>query len=355
MKPGVHKEPNLEGEKSMKSKHLLPLSSLLVLGMLISGCNFPLGVSPTEVAVINPETETTTATPTVEPSVPTTETPPTSTPTPTATEVPPSPTPGEEGCIDKAAFVADVTIPDDTPISGGASFTKTWRLQNAGTCTWTSSYALVYSHGDQMSGPAALPLAGAVAPGSTVDLSVNLIAPAAPGTYQGFWKLRNNSGVLFGVGGGGNVAFWVKIVVQPTPTPTLEILALEPIFIPLIFNADFDISFENVHDCGGADYATFKVKNTGTVNLEAARQHIVDLDTSGNLYGPAYSSSPFIAGPFACPAGADTLSVGDTRYIAASVGLAAPSGHHGKATVEMCSKNDMTGFCEEKVVTFIFP
>src|SRR5258706_10212245 len=55
---------------------------------------------------------------------------------------------------DWAAYVKDVTIPDGTIFAPGAQFTKTWRLQNIGTCTWTSSYTLVFSSGDSISGPA---------------------------------------------------------------------------------------------------------------------------------------------------------------------------------------------------------
>lgn len=127
--------------------------------------------------------------------------PPTATPEPAA------------GCTDRAAFIADVSIPDGTEVAAGDAFTKTWRLRNAGTCTWTSSYALVFSHGDQMGGPSAIPLPGIVSPGQAIDLSVNLTAPASEGDYQGFWKLRNQDGVLFGVGGNGQTAFWVKITV----------------------------------------------------------------------------------------------------------------------------------------------
>jgi hypothetical protein len=137
-----------------------------------------------------------------------------------------------------AAFVSDVSYPDGADVEPGDSFTKTWRLRNNGSCTWTSSYALVFDHGDGMNGPAAVPLAGAVPPGGTVDLSVNLQAPNSPGTYQGYWLLRNNSGVLFGIGASGNTAFWVKIEVpEPTPTPTatgLVIITLQPIFPPLL-------------------------------------------------------------------------------------------------------------------------
>src|SRR5512135_3467629 len=48
---------------------------------------------------------------------------------------------------DRAQFIADVTVPDGTRFSPGAAFTKTWRLKNVGTCTWSTSYTLVFSSG----------------------------------------------------------------------------------------------------------------------------------------------------------------------------------------------------------------
>jgi hypothetical protein len=204
----------------MKHKQYLRLLNWLLVGaFLLSACNFPLEVSvnsplPTEDSggeagdSESPESETQ-ATPTEEPPLPT-DTP---EPTPTATEAPPTNTPEPTGCTNVASFVSDVTYPDDTEVDADSFFTKTWRLRNDGSCTWTSSYALVFSHGDQMGGPAETTLAGAVPPGSTVDISSSMTAPTDPGTYQGFWKLRSNDSVLFGVGTDGSVAFWVKIVV----------------------------------------------------------------------------------------------------------------------------------------------
>lgn len=138
---------------------------------------------------------------------------PTSAPSPTGAG-------GAAGCSDRAAFVRDVTVPDDTSYAGGTSFTKTWRLRNAGTCAWTADYALVFDRGDTMSASASVPLSSAVSPGQTVDLSVNLVAPTTPGSYQGYWKLRNGAGATFGVGTAGDAPFWVKIVVPGAVTPT---------------------------------------------------------------------------------------------------------------------------------------
>jgi len=130
----------------------------------------------------------------------------------------PSPTPG---CTDRASFVKDVTIADGTYLSPGQPFVKIWRLRNTGTCTWTTDYAIVFVDGHKMGGPASVPLRGPVVPGSVVDLSVALNAPAGNGTYEGKWRLRNANGGLFGTESGPDgAAFWVRIIVGPPPTPT---------------------------------------------------------------------------------------------------------------------------------------
>jgi hypothetical protein len=109
-------------------------------------------------------------------------------------------------------FVADVTIPDGTVLNTNQAFTETWRLKNVGTCTWTSGYKLVFDGGDRMSAPDYVTLtSGTVSPGSTVDISVDLKAPADTGTYQGNYRLKEPGGVLFGIGASASGYFWVKI------------------------------------------------------------------------------------------------------------------------------------------------
>ena len=139
---------------------------------------------------------------------------------PTNTPVPPTATQIPIPC-DRATFVEDVTYPDNKEVSGGTTFVKTWRLRNNGSCTWNSSYALVFDHGDAMGGPASAQLTtGTVAPGQLIDVSVTLKAPSTPGTYQGYWKLRNGAGVIFGIGGDAQSSFWVKIKSINPATPT---------------------------------------------------------------------------------------------------------------------------------------
>lgn len=112
---------------------------------------------------------------------------------------------------DQVKFVKDVTIPDEMDIAPGERFTKTWRLQNAGSCPWGIGYLLYFESGDILGGPSSQDLTSVtVQSGETLDISVDLVAPQETGTYQGFWKLRNVKGEGFGVGEFSK-AFWVKI------------------------------------------------------------------------------------------------------------------------------------------------
>lgn len=145
----------------------------------------------------------------------------TATLTPTGTA---SPT-AEVALIDKAAFVADVTVPDGSPFPASTAFTKTWRVKNVGTATWTTNYALVFVSGEQMGGPAEVPLPANVKPDETVDISVALTSPQRLAFYTGFWQLRNADGEFFGVGAGANEPLYVQIQVtggggNTTPAPT---------------------------------------------------------------------------------------------------------------------------------------
>jgi hypothetical protein len=143
-------------------------------------------------------------------------------PTPTATKTPSpiTPTVPPSAC-DKAQFLADVNIPDGTLLQPGAQFTKTWKLKNVGTCPWSKdTYQLVFFSGERMGGPASAPFTENVAVGATVNISVNLTAPSAAGSYRGYWMFKNAKGDLFGIGLQANKPWWVDIKVSgPTVTP----------------------------------------------------------------------------------------------------------------------------------------
>ena len=57
------------------------------------------------------------------------------------------------GCIPSAVLVGE-NPPDNTAFLPGEYFWKTWTFVNTGTCTWDTSYSLVFWSCDQMGGSA---------------------------------------------------------------------------------------------------------------------------------------------------------------------------------------------------------
>ncbi len=121
-----------------------------------------------------------------------------------------TPAEGVKPC-ERAEFVSDVTVPDGSEFSPGQTFIKTWRLKNTGSCTWTTSYRIVFESGNVLGAPPSFNLPVNVPPDGLVDISVNMKAPDQPRDYESYWKLQNPQGVIFGLGSGGDKAFWVKI------------------------------------------------------------------------------------------------------------------------------------------------
>lgn len=142
---------------------------------------------------------------------------PTDTPavTPPAALTPAPPSNAAPGATcDLASYVTDVSVPDGTVFEPSQKFTKTWRLKNIGTCTWSTGYTLIHTGGVRMDGAQATPLSKPVAPGEMIDVSVDLVTPGYAGEFTGFWKLKNTSGKSFGVLPSGDMPLWVKINVQ---------------------------------------------------------------------------------------------------------------------------------------------
>lgn len=125
----------------------------------------------------------------------------------------------------RAGNVIDVTYADNTVVKPGEAFTKTWKLTNMGTGTWTPNFKLIFVSGDAMSAPASKAIGKTVAPGQSVELSVSLVAPSTPKTYQGKWMLQTESGTNFGIGENAAGTFWVKVIVQDTFAITNAVLS----------------------------------------------------------------------------------------------------------------------------------
>jgi hypothetical protein len=106
----------------------------------------------------------------------------------------------------------DVNVPDNTTMSPGQDFVKTWKIKNIGSCTWDAGYKLVFSYGDDELKGEAQPLAAAIGPQQEAEVSVQFTAPDLPGSYFSVWTMQNAKGITFQ--GNDNKALYVKIVVQ---------------------------------------------------------------------------------------------------------------------------------------------
>ena len=74
-----------------------------------------------------------------------------------------------------------------------------------------------------MGAPDFIALPKIVTPGETIDISIQLTAPEAPGTYKGIWSFEDLNGKRFGLGAVSTGEIWVqvKVIAAPTSTPTL--------------------------------------------------------------------------------------------------------------------------------------
>ena len=283
-------------------------------------------------------TESITNTPTGTPTTPPTS-PPAVTATNTATSIP----------CNKAQFVSDITYPDDTEVTKNTAFVKTWRLKNTGSCTWTSGYRLVFSHGDQMGAPGEVSFtSGTVAPGQTVDVSVNLTAPSSNGTYRGDFRLKAPDGQIFGIGANADSSFYVQI---KTVTGMLPLITVQP--LPTMFIAtNFTPKYQQTIDCtgNGLDYLlSFKIKNTGTFSLESFK--IVVQDTTMNQ--TYQQTDNFIGMGSVCIAMvSNSLLASDSGYL--RIQIPDPVvGHQMKANFKGCTQDNLGGICVEKSINFI--
>jgi hypothetical protein len=181
------------------------LLAILLILFLLSACT----PTPTPTPFIPPKAATPTL-PLVQGNTPVI---PTFTPQPIPTSSPTATPP----CTDSLAFVNDITIPDGTVVSPGASVDKGWLVQNNGSCNWDARYRLKFVGGLEMGAATEQALYPARA-GTQATIRINFIAPSEPGTYSTAWQAIGPNGEPFGD------AVFMEIIVQVETQVTLEII-----------------------------------------------------------------------------------------------------------------------------------
>jgi Ig-like domain from next to BRCA1 gene len=236
----------------MKVKKTILISLLLITSILLGACGpseadmtptlsveevqtmvvSTLAFGMTQTAMAAP---TNTSTPTATPTIATLVSPTTGVQiTPFGTTVG---TGGGAACY-ALSFLSDVTIPDNTAMKPGETFTKTWRVKNSGTCAWDVGFKFAFTSGDAMNG-ATYSLAQAVPANTETNLSVTMTAPNKAGSIKSSWRMSTAAGQFFGdeiyvliaVGGAAAAgtatntsnapAAATNTVAPPTSTPTV--------------------------------------------------------------------------------------------------------------------------------------
>jgi hypothetical protein len=192
----------------MKTKTTVLMTIVTMLSLLISGCG---GGDAEATPTLSVEAIQTYAVATFSGGLTQTAlAAPTNTPTPTST-VAPLPTAtlaniaplattisvNPTSSCNMMSYVNDVTIPDNTPMTPGETFTKTWKVKNSGTCAWEAGYKFAFTGGDAMSGDT-YTLPQSVPANAQVEISVEMIAPNKTGSIRGNWRMSTSAGQFFG-------------------------------------------------------------------------------------------------------------------------------------------------------------
>lgn len=124
--------------------------------------------------------------------------------------------PADPNCA-KAELVGE-DPPDGKIFRPGEYFWKTWTLKNIGTCTWNSSYSLIFWSGELLGGLTSYPLDDEVSPDETKSISIYLKTPDTVGSFTGYWRLQSPWNSNFGVGP-YDEPFYVNVVTSTDRRP----------------------------------------------------------------------------------------------------------------------------------------
>jgi hypothetical protein len=137
-------------------------------------------------------------------------------------------------------FEEDVTLSDGTEVIPSAKLHKIWRLGNDGPRPWPEGTVLSFVGGDKLTDVSQVPIGKEVQTGESVEVSVDVRAPARNGRYISYWRLCAPDGTRFGH------RVWIDIIVNDEcyphstsipvasapvvlPAPTVEVAAPVPI------------------------------------------------------------------------------------------------------------------------------
>ncbi len=131
-------------------------------------------------------------------------------------------------------------------------------------------------------------------------------------------------------------------IITPAPPPAPQ-------------EVSFTASFTGINSCGGKADHIFQINN-GDTKLESMSLtlEVIYLDTP--IFGPAIHNAPFMASNSECPPGADILPPGATGYVGGGeLSGVMVVGTTFRATIKLCSENDINGVCQTSTLEYTPP
>jgi Ig-like domain from next to BRCA1 gene len=221
---------------------------------------------------------------------------------------------------DKASWVSE-TISDNTKMTGGSSFNKTWTIKNSGTSTWTSSYKLKYAsnQGGRLSSTSEVKISGSISPGKTYTFTVPMKAPAAQTsekTYREDWKFTNASGSTISVGSSSTIWALIKVPAMVSAVPEITSFTGGTRwghYLPYTFEGYFKVAYEGYSNANfritvkgkNLDKVTkvtilesnpqYKYRETVTIYKNSSSQFDIEIFALTNNYSdtkPSFATNP---------------------------------------------------------------
>lgn len=119
----------------------------------------------------------------------------------------------KNGCND-GTYISESGFKDGATLKGGELYEKSWSILNTGSCPWDEGYSFVlvtqYSSPEITWEHTSIVIKGpseTTKPQGSQNFVVKFYAPKAAGSYEAYWKLRDDGNNYFGP------MVWLKFVV----------------------------------------------------------------------------------------------------------------------------------------------
>ena len=112
-------------------------------------------------------------------------------------------------------FLGDVNFPPGTIVKPGTKFSKTWKVKNTGTCTWTRDFDLILVGGEAFGTNKRGDITREVPPGGIIEITIDdMTAPQTEGTYYSYWMISAPDGARVGYGPNQQWSLGIQLIVS---------------------------------------------------------------------------------------------------------------------------------------------